>query len=114
MIKVAVYGSLRAGFHNHILLQSSKLIGSERISGFDMYSLGAFPAIVQGVGDITVEMYEVNEHTFKRLDRLEGFPAFYDRMLVETSEGECWIYFQHTPPTNSKIDSGDWYEFYTS
>lgn len=120
--KVAVYGSLRKGLHNHGLLSQATLLGTERVKGFGMYSLGSFP-FVSTTGDvtdkeITVEVYEVTPAEFRRLDMLEGYPSFYDRMMIETSHGPAWIYFidgkdQYTPSRHEPVPDGDWFKFYT-
>lgn len=114
---VAVYGSLRQGFGNHRLLEYAEYIGGGKtVDKFQMYSLGGFPAIVEG-GDTspTVEVYSVSDADFARLDRLEGYPDFYNRMQVdvETPRGvieKCWIYYHEDTPMYHAglVDSGDW------
>ena len=112
---VAVYGSLRGGLSNHCVLNDSTLKGEERVTGWDMFSLGGFPAIIKGDGDITIEVYEVHDkYTADGLDMLEGYPSFYDRKLIDTTLGKAWIYFQNSPPSHSKVDSGDWKEYLQS
>lgn len=106
---VAVYGSLKAGFGNHRVLGDSELVGPQRLSGWDMYSMGSFPAIVPGEGDISVEIYKVGSDSIAgNLDMLEGYPSFYNRIEVETGFGLAWIYYQDTPPTELMVVSGDW------
>lgn len=112
-ILVAVYGSLRKGMGNHRLLTSAELMTTERISGFEMYSLGGYPFIRPGEGDITIEVYVVDTHTFKRLDQLEGFPSFYNRKLVKTSVGSAWIYFIDQPGNPYRVQDGDWVAYRT-
>lgn len=97
---VAVYGSLKSGFHNHSLLSTSKLVGKGRtVNRFTMYSLGSFPAITHNpVANIEVEVYSVSDKVFTRLDMLEGHPSFYKREEVYVVlEGSTilyvWIYF---------------------
>lgn len=98
-ILVAVYGSLKKGFHNdHYIASSDTFVGDGTVKGFDMFSLGGYPMIVPGNGQISVEVYEVSETTFNTLDRLEGFPHFYDRKRVDVrlndgSATKTWIYF---------------------
>lgn len=120
MNKVAVYGSLREGLHNHRVLGGSECLGTDKLKGFSMFSLGSFPFITpeeEESPEIAVEVYEVNESVFASLDRLEGYPSFYDRKEVDTIHGKCWIYFiEETDERrkDSKIESGDWKEFYYS
>ncbi len=58
-----------------------------------MYALG-FPALVpcEREMDIYVEVYRVDIETLKRMDELEGYPHYYDRVTVDTPAGEAWIY----------------------
>ena len=90
---VAVYGSLRKGFGNHGFLKNQSFKGTDIVPNYKMYSLGAFPGIVpDDGGSIFAEIYEVDEETFKALDRLEGHPNFYCRRQVSTVYGPAWIY----------------------
>lgn len=95
---VAVYGSLKKGFGNHFLLEKSRFVDTLSLSGYDMYSLGRFPAIVRGSGTITVELYDVDCETLERLDRLEGFSGIasrynaYNREEIDTPYGKAFIY----------------------
>ena len=119
MNKVAVYGSLRKGFGNHVLLEhvESHKKGKTVDVPFTMYHLGGFPAIVQDAdgGAVVVEVYDVDDATFARLDRLEGYPSFYDRMEVDVdledgSTDTAWIYFHTDTPTyhSGTVHNNDW------
>jgi len=112
---VAVYGSLRDGLSNHRLLETAKPLGKDTVTGFDMFSLGAFPYVrpTKEANNIVVEVYEVDENTFARLDMLEGYPSFYDRMKIATKYGDAWIYFIDEYGKYPKVTSGDWVKFYT-
>lgn len=113
-VLVAVYGSLRKGMGNHPLLErnDAQLLSTERIKGFDMFSLGGFPYIKPADGEITIEVYAVPITAMKDLDRLEGYPHFYDRMLVDTTKGQAWIYFIADYGSGyGKVDSGDWVQY---
>jgi len=112
----AVYGSLRKGFSNHYLLQESRLLHTMRVPGFTMYDLGAFPAVTEGKGSITVEVYEITRETFKRLDRLEGYPNFYTRRKIHIKVGlKAWIYFVNPDSQFLShpriVESGDWKKY---
>lgn len=113
MVKVAVYGTLRAGQSNSGRLgRDAVLMSVERLAGWSMVSLGGFPACFEdeiGSG-VTIEVYEISDAAFASCDRLEGYPSFYDRKLVETSVGEAWIYFMTKAKTNrySLVIGGDW------
>ena len=112
MNRVFVYGTLKTG---------GKLRGLNRFEGatiinkaytehpdFDMIDLGAFPAAVPGNSVIQGEVWEIDEYTFGELDTIEGYPTFYNRQLVETTEGSAWMYyidnidsFNHTKSSES-------------
>jgi gamma-glutamylcyclotransferase (GGCT)/AIG2-like uncharacterized protein YtfP len=73
MPKVFVYGTLLSGECNNRLLSSSTRLGEEVVSGFTMVSLGFYPACVldeKSTTPVLGEVWEVNEETFQRLDRL--------------------------------------------
>jgi gamma-glutamylcyclotransferase (GGCT)/AIG2-like uncharacterized protein YtfP len=111
---VAVYGTLRRGEGNyHYFLDRSRKLGVCAIEGWDMYSLGAFPFVTPGEGKITIEVFKVDDTTFRELDGLEGYPDFYDRKVVETAYGPAWIYFMEPEEItlNPRIDSGDWVNY---
>jgi len=108
--KVFVYGTLKKGYPNSYLLENSKLLGSFKTKPvFTMYSLGAFPAIsLVGETSISGEVYSVDEDTFSRLDRLEGYPSFYNRAKIDTEFGEAWVYFLEDREGVTKVESGEW------
>lgn len=96
--KVFVYGTLMKGNTTRGLDQfpGSKFLGEAVTSSstYSMYDLGAFPAVcLSGNNAIKGEVWEVDENTFYVLDRIEGFPDFYNRKLVETNHGVAWMYY---------------------
>lgn len=109
-MKVFVYGTLKQGFSNHhwMLEAGGKLICEASLFGFEMYSLGAFPAAVPGIGRIEGEVYEVEDISI--LDTLEGYPHFYNRTLAETQEGLAWVYFLERNQISKQhiIPNGRW------
>lgn len=115
---VAVYGSLRSGMHNNLLLSSSKLMGEDKVKGFTMLDWGSFPALIESdnTDDITIEVYSVDDPSFARLDRLEGYPSFYNRKIINTSHGEAWVYFikEGNKGNYNIVESGDWVKYYSS
>lgn len=117
--KVFVYGTLRKNYGNNVLLHSATFIGNATCNG-TMYSFGHFPYVCLSEQDKLVygEVYEVDEDTLARLDRLEGHnednkeSSFYDRTLVHTSIGDAFIYhIEYRDNTKGlKVESGDWNE----
>ena len=96
---VTVYGSLLTGLGNwqwHLNNPDSILLGEHTLNGgFVMVSLGGFPGLIvdnKSERKIFVETYEVSEDVYKGIERLEGYPHFYDKHKVETPFGESEVY----------------------
>jgi gamma-glutamylcyclotransferase (GGCT)/AIG2-like uncharacterized protein YtfP len=110
-MKVFVYGTLKKGYHNHYLLKDAKYLGKNlTLPSFTMLNLGAFPGVVFG-GNTPIhgEVYEVDEATFARLDRLEGYPNFYNRTEIITQYGSAWMYHLNREEYHvGAVLSGDW------
>ena len=118
MSKVAVYGSLRKGLSNHRLLVGSLHKETITVSiPFLMRSLGGFPALFpcKDNNPITFEVYEVSDATMESLDRLEGYPSFYNRMkLNDDDEDSPWFYFIRDEEgylDSPAVPKGDWFEY---
>lgn len=129
-MKVAVYGTLRAGYGNHSLLGDSKFIGAGvTAEQFCMLAAG-FPVCLDDPGDfsglsktnITVEVYEVtSDAVLRRLDALEGHPDWYQRRPVPVRlEGhdtliEAWMYIMPGDrsdfPSWTHVPSGDYSQY---
>ncbi|AFE86182.1 putative AIG-2 protein [Salinivibrio phage CW02] len=117
---VAVYGTLRKGYGNH---QVMKMVDGDFVAkgttsqNFNMYHMGGFPSVSKAHSSsetpITVEVYYVEEGGLTGpLDRLEGYPRFYNRtktpvILDDGTLVDAWLYHidEETGPV---IESGDW------
>jgi len=115
---VAVYGSLRNGLGNHRMLTTAEPYGDDVTEKeWQMFSLGAYPGIIPGGESINIEVYKVNDLVFNSLDRLEGYPSFYNRRIINTKFGDAWIYFLNRPSYISDnkhfkhVEGGDWVDF---
>lgn len=113
MHKVFVYGTLKAGFGNHHILEESKFLQvGETEPTFTMISLGGFPGILDfGTTSIKGEVYEVDKETLARLDRLEGHPRWYKRTPITLNDGfevETYIYPSDLGYGKEVIESGSW------
>ena len=113
MTRVFVYGTLRAGQPNHRLLRGATAFGAATTAEpFVMHDLGAFPAIVAGgATPIAGEVYEVDADTLRALDRLEGYPGFYDRVEVGLTDGTRALVYTMQPRQVAErpiIPTGDW------
>jgi len=86
---IFVYGSLKRGESNHRLLARARFLRRAHTAPFfELYDLGAFPAMVAGgFTSIAGELYEVNEETLAALDRLEGHPTLYRRTPTPLADG---------------------------
>lgn len=83
---VFVYGTLKKGFPNHYYLKDQEYLGEATIRG-TMISLRHFPGVINvGNDQITGELYQIDNETLARLDRLEGYPHFYERVPIELSD----------------------------
>ncbi|HOO33328.1 MAG TPA: gamma-glutamylcyclotransferase [Thermotogota bacterium] len=108
---IAVYGTLKKGFHNHRLLKEARFVGKGKTKGkyllttiagnliepdkkgvepfqkFEKKDLEEtpFPYVFENREQypIEVELYEVTEKQLKACDRLESVPYFYYRKTVE-------------------------------
>jgi gamma-glutamylaminecyclotransferase len=118
-MKVFVYGSLKAGYWNNVLLHGSKFLGEDYAEGL-LYAGSSFPMAIpshvanKGVGEhqfwIKGEVYEVDVKTLERLDRLEGHPHHYERQQVVLKSGtKASMYFYKQSVAHLKfIPEGIW------
>ena len=114
--RVAVYGSLKQGFFNHELLGYSTHIDSGFISGFKMFDLELFPAIIRSPNDkIFVEIYEVEADTLADLDELESYKeddlenSFYKRICIVSRWGPIMLYVYNKSLKNAQeVIGGNW------
>ncbi len=119
--KIFVYGTLRKGCGNHFVMEEAegRYIGKGVVSGYEMYTNGAYPMVIRGSGTVVGELYEVSD--LVTLDELEGYPKLYikETVLVELESGEkvkALIYTQsHNAESVRKnrirIPEGDWVEW---
>ena len=97
--KVFVYGTLKKGNQRRGIDRWAKgvqFIGPAVTSksAYSLYDLGSFPAVVlNGNTRISGEVWAIDEDTMNELDRIEGYPAFYKRTQVDTTQGRSWMYF---------------------
>ncbi|WP_290443257.1 gamma-glutamylcyclotransferase [Clostridium sp. CF012] len=85
MGKVFVYGTLMRGRSNYkYYLEHSIFLGIGTIQGYALYDLGFYPGIILDENECTKgEVFEVDNETMSRLDRLEGEGDLYLRRLVK-------------------------------
>ena len=114
-VQIIAYGTLMTGERNHRYCRNAVSIQPCTIKG-TIYDTGwQFPAF-RPEGDTTVhaELIEIPITDWSAMDRLEGYPRLYDRMLVpatlaDGSTVEAWVYVMNTIPAQARvIPSGDW------
>ncbi len=112
MKKILVYGTLRKGNGLNSYLNAFKFIGDATLSGYNMYSNGYFPMIVEGNGIIKGEIYEI-ENGINEIGVLDRIESSYNRIKVEAKIDGAWIevevyVWKHDTKDLMKIESGDW------
>lgn len=101
---VAVYGTLKYGYHNHRnYMRRASYKGDAVIRDVAIVNTMGFPYATRIEGaEATVELYEVTDSELRMVDGLEGHPTWYTRELVPTSHGMAWIYLQ---PLDSMVEN---------
>lgn len=73
LAKLLVYGTLKAAYGNHRIIQGAELLGTGYLQDFGIFSLGGFPGITPRRGRTVVgELYEITKDMLDMCDRLEG------------------------------------------
>jgi len=104
--KVFVYGTLQSGEPNNYLIEDQTFIGRGSTTSLEwnMYSLGAFPAVVRGNSNVMGELWEVDDEALSKCDWLECHPDMYSRERVEVIVNCCvvlaWMYIYQGDVTN--------------
>jgi gamma-glutamylaminecyclotransferase len=110
---VAVYGTLKKGYGNYYRhLTESKFIGKGVTK--DKYPLivRGLPYMIEEKGkghQVEVEVYKVDDDTFRDLDALEGHPQWYCRKQIPIKLGKgnevmAWLYFNpHEKSTGHQL-----------
>jgi len=100
MNNLFVYGSLKQDGPNHFLLRGEQNIffGQARTVNpdFSLLSLGKFPAMVEGDHFVSGELYQIDQSTEQRIDRLEQ--GLYVKILlpVEITGADGRVFLAHT------------------
>lgn len=98
-ILIFVYGTLMKGFgNNEHVLYDSTFVKATKITGFEMFTNGAFPMLLESSTDKIIygELWLINSSAFRRCDGLEGYPSHYNRKQIQTENGLAWVYFYNT------------------
>lgn len=97
-VYIFVYGTLLKGQSNYErYLAPLEPVMRGTIEGFNMFDLGAFPAVIYGDDIVKGEIYKVSWNMLDRIDRLEGEGVLYKKEKVkvksyEYDEVEAYVY----------------------
>mgnify|MGYP003139024103 FL=1 len=110
---VFVYGTLRKGHGNHVLLKNSEFVDAGLTKKkYAMYANGIpFVSDDEEVSSIFGELYKVSSHTLRMIDLLEGHPSWYERKKITVIGGKkrykAWLYFNNAKEGHL-VESGDY------
>lgn len=114
---LAVYGTLKKNYGNHVFLKNAKYLGTHITEPkYTMYSMGGFPTVtLEGNTPITLEIYSVDKETKKHINMLEGYTGkrnsdenWYDTTDVDTPWGTAEMYYFKNKPNNMIVPDGNW------
>lgn len=128
---IGVYGSLRQGMYNHRILAPKIETGDVTYIKTNTYKLpykmvaySSYPALIPEkdglVNNIDMEIYAVDDDTYRRIEILEGYPSFYNKATLTDSFLEQPIEFYYIPDENRDVYERhknmphikDWTRFY--
>ena len=114
-VMIAAYEKHRSGECIDRFCRNAVSRRSATISGTLFDTGWGFPAVVPaGKTNVSVELIEIPIRDWADVDRLEGYPSLYDRLLTDFrlpdgSTVQAWIYtMNHLPEQAEVIPSGDW------
>ena len=116
---MALYGSLRNGLYNSRrfdLPNKSEFLGTTRVNGYALYSLGPYPAVYPSENSsVVVEVRRFSGkqqlEIAKSIDYMELFGGYhreYVDLEMEQQKIKCFIYVYDEKPETEIIDHGDW------
>jgi len=90
-------------------MTNAQWLGDFQIEGFELYSLGHYPGVIEGNGTVQCEVYRIDASTLGELDALRTKGGEYKRHLIQTPFGSAWLYvYQRSVAGRQRIMSGDW------
>lgn len=130
MIKVFVYGTLKRGHYNADLLRAGRFLGTARTAEPKILITDEYfvPWLlpIEGGYHVLGEVYGVDDATLTTLDRLEGYPEYYNRCCTEVVLDEphetdvsvgsvvtAWIYTMPADRVTSEMASREPIEEYS-
>jgi gamma-glutamylcyclotransferase (GGCT)/AIG2-like uncharacterized protein YtfP len=120
---ILTYGSLRKGEYNYDYFKlyykkDFEYITTLTLKGYDLYSLGAYPAIKISKNPntlLTVDLIKLSEEAKRVIDNMEfgaGYSAITKIIEFNDKTFPCTLYvYDENISKNRLISSGDWSEF---
>lgn len=110
---VFVYGTLLSSEPSHDLLAGARALGAATTAPtFDLFDLGAYPALVAGGTTAVVgELYEMTAQLLAAIDVHEEVPILYKRRRIALADGvevESYVLDADQVRGRRRIRSGDW------
>ena len=108
-----VYGTLLRGETSHTLLKDAASLGPATTAAtFDLFDLGAYPALVfGGTTAVAGEVYELEVRQLAAVDVHEEVPRLFKRERIELADGrnvEAYVLDRDQVRGRRRIRSGDW------
>jgi gamma-glutamylcyclotransferase (GGCT)/AIG2-like uncharacterized protein YtfP len=113
--RIVVFGSLRQnskrGYNCH-RCGEQLFVKPVTLSGYDMFDLGAYPAIAEGEGTIQAELHLVDDKTIARIRSMEA-GAGYTEKIIDIDGLPATIFLMSPQILKEygeikKYESGDW------
>lgn len=111
----AFYGSLRRGMDNYQDFEAAlEFVKITRISGFKLYSLGAYPYAVRSDdmrSSLVIEIFKVKNQAARLAIHEMEIEAGYIFELIEIGEEKVGIYLFEQSGDDPWVENGDWVSF---
>ena len=106
-----VYGTLMKGELHHTTMAHARFVrAAETAPEYDLVQIDYYPAMIAGGSHrVLGELYEIDDQTLARLDRLEEVPDYYERKTITLGDGTeaiAYVMPRERAVSGSPIPSG--------
>lgn len=119
MCYVLFYGSFKKyskrGYNFNRFAQYGEqiYIRDVKLKGYEMYDLGAYPAVCEGEGRIKAELHAVTNKAFNYIEAMElgaGYSPKTIKLNIDFDDEDAviFLYPKRLPNGINKVVSGDW------
>ena len=114
--RIAVYGSLREGHYNferfkRFYPELTVVENNVKIKGYDLYSLGSYPGIVRGNGEIEVDILECSKQCYGQIMYMELGAGYTAKELFINDHQTIIFEYEGPVRPHVKVESGNWNQF---